>query len=341
MKIAVDAMGGDFSPRNVVRGAKLALEEFPHIDKLYLVGRESTVRRQVDKHKITTPKLEIVEASQVVGMSEKAAQSVRRKKDSSISRAVDLVKDGTCEAVVTIGHTGAAVAAATVKLRLLEGIERPGIASPLPNEHGVCNVLDAGANVEAKPSHILQYGLMGDVYARHVLGRKEPRIGLMSVGEEDEKGTEFTRECFQLLEDAPINFVGNVEGHDLFESPVDVVLCDGFVGNVILKSCEATAKVLLKWIRTELRSSPLRTLGALIAQGAFKEAKRKTDYQTYGGSPLLGVRGVCIIGHGSSSPIAVKNAIRGAAEAIRHEVNPHIEEAVSNYKRDHPAEVLT
>lgn len=335
MKIAVDAMGGDFSPRNVVRGAKLALEDFPAIKKLYLVGRESTVKRQVDKHQIRTPRLEIVNATEVVGMSEKAAQSVRRKRDSSISRAVDLVKDGTCEALVTIGHTGAAVATATVKLRTLRGIDRPGIASPLPNEFGLCHILDAGANIEAKPAHILQYGFMGDVYTRHVLGRKEPRIGLMSVGEEDEKGTEFTRECFALLKDAPFNFIGNVEGHDLFESPVDVVLCDGFVGNVILKSCEATAKVLLKWIRSEIRSSPLRTLGAVIARGAFREAKRKTDYQTYGGSPLLGVNGVLIIGHGSSSPVAVKNAIRSAAEAIQHQVNPHIEEAVTKYAEFH------
>ncbi|MFV1995546.1 MAG: phosphate acyltransferase PlsX, partial [Verrucomicrobiales bacterium] len=294
-----------------------------------------TVKRQVDRREAASSRLEIIDASEVVGMSEKAALSVRRKRDSSISRAIDLVKDGTCEAVVTIGHTGASVAAATVELRMLKGVDRPGIASPLPNEYGVCNILDAGANVEAKPQHILQYGFMGHVYARRVLGREEPRIGLMSVGEEDEKGTAFTRECFQLLSDAPINFIGNVEGHDLFESPVDIVLCDGFVGNVILKSCEATAKVLLKWIRTELRSSPLRTVGSLMAKGAFREAKRRTDYQTYGGSPLLGVNGICIIGHGSSSPVAVKNAIRVAAEAIDHEVNPHIEEAISNYTHAH------
>ena len=333
MKIAVDAMGGDFSPRNVVRGAKMAIDEFPNIERLYLVGRESTVKRQIDKYKASSPKIEIVPASEIVGMSEKAAQSVRRKKDSSINRAIDLVKDGTCGAVVTIGHTGAAVAAATIKLRMLEGVERPGIASALPNEHGLCHVLDAGANVEAKPSHILQYGFMGDAFARHVLGRKNPHIGLMSVGEEDEKGTEFTRECFALLKDAPFNFIGNVEGHDLFESRIDVVLCDGFTGNVILKTAEATASVLLKWIKRGIRATPMRTLGALIARGGFQDAKRRTDYQTYGGSPLLGVNGVVIIGHGSSTPIAVKNAIRSASEAVEYGVNPHIEEAIRNYSQ--------
>ncbi len=335
MKIAVDAMGGDFAPRNVVHGARMASDQFPRIEKLYLVGKEAAIKKQLDKYKFSGSVVEIVPCAEVVGMSEKAAQSVRRKKDSSISRAVDLVKDGTCEAIVTIGNTGAAVAAATVKLRMLPGVDRPGIASPLPNEYGACNILDAGANVDAKPHHIVQYGIMGDVYARHALGVTEPRIGLMSVGEEDEKGTDFTRECFALLKDAPINFIGNVEGHDLFESPVDVVLCNGFVGNVILKSCEATAKVLLKWIKTEIRSSPLRSLGAIMAKGAFREAKRRTDYQNYGGSPLLGVKGICIIGHGSSSAIAIKNAIRVAAEAIEHEVNPHIEDAIRQYAEVH------
>lgn len=208
-------------------------------------------------------------------------------------------------------------------------MERAGIASPLPNEHGPCYVVDAGANVEAKPSHLLGYAIMGSVYARHVQGQANPSVGLMSVGEEDSKGTEFTREVFSLLKDSGLNFVGNVEGHDLFESKLDVVVCDGFVGNVILKSCEATASVMFKWLKRDLTASPIRKLGALICKDAFHATKERGNYEAYGGSPLLGVNGTCIIAHGSSSPRAVKNAIRAAVESVKHHVNPHIEEEMA------------
>jgi glycerol-3-phosphate acyltransferase PlsX len=217
-----------------------------------------------------------------------------------------------------------------LKLRCLNGVDRAGIASPLPNEHGICNILDSGANPEAKPEHLVAYAIMGSAYAKYVLGVKEPKVGLMSNGEEDEKGTTFTKETFKLLKQTPgIHFVGNVEGHDLFETKLDIVLCDGFVGNIVLKSVEATAKAVSKWLKTEIKETPLRMAGAVLAQGAFKALKAKGSYETYGGSPLLGVNGVVIIAHGSSTGVAVKNAIRVAVEAVEHKINPRIEEAMS------------
>ncbi len=336
MRIALDAMGGDFAPKNTLEGAKLALASQRKLEKLFLVGDEETIKSGLKSLDINYRKIEIVHASQVVEMSDSSTDALRKKKDSSISVAIDLIRKGECDAVVSAGHTGAAVAAATVRLGRLKGVHRPGIASILPNENGPCHIIDAGANPEARAAHIFQYALMGSVYARHVMGRKSPIVGLMSVGEEDEKGTETTKEVFAMLKGSNLNFCGNVEGHDLFERPVDIIACDGFVGNVVLKSCEATAKVIFKWLRYEIeRANPLRKLGALLASGAFKKAKDRGNYESYGGSPLLGVKGIVIIGHGSSSPLAIMNAIRVAAEAITHRVNPLIEEELGQYRISH------
>jgi glycerol-3-phosphate acyltransferase PlsX len=330
MKIALDVMGGDHAPAAMIEGAMLALEDSGiDVGKLFLVGDETTVEEHLTHLSYAHSKIEVVHSEQVVEMHESAVKSVRQKKKSSISVAVDLVKSGDCQAVVSAGNTGAAVAASTIKLRNIPGVERAGIASPLPNENGPCNIVDAGANVDSKPSHLLGYAIMGSVYARHVQGKKNPIVGLMSVGEEDSKGTDLTREVFGLLKESGLNFIGNVEGHDLFETPVDVVVCDGFVGNVVLKSCEATAKAMFKWLKEDIKATPIRQMGALIAKEAFKATKERGNYETYGGSPLLGVNGICIIGHGSSSPRAVKNAIRVASEAVRHHVNPHIEEEMA------------
>jgi len=323
-------MGGDHAPAAMIEGAMLALEDNGiDVGKLFLVGDETTVEKELTHLSYAHSKIEIVHSEQVVEMHESAVKSVRKKKKSSISVAVDLVKSGDCQAIVSAGNTGAAVAASTIKLRNIPGVERAGIASPLPNENGPCNIVDAGANVDSKPSHLLGYAIMGSVYARHVQGKENPIVGLMSVGEEDSKGTDLTREVFGLLKESGLNFIGNVEGHDLFETPVDVVVCDGFVGNVVLKSCEATAKAMFKWLKEDIKATPIRQMGALIAKEAFKATKERGNYETYGGSPLLGVNGICIIGHGSSSPRAVKNAIRVASEAVRHHVNPHIEEEMA------------
>lgn len=332
MKVALDAMGGDHAPAVNIGGALDALRFYPKLEHLYLVGDQAALEAECSKQglNLADARVSIVHAPEVIGMAEPGAKTVRRKKQSSISIAMDMVKDGKADAFVSAGNTGAAVAAATLKLRTLPGVDRAGIASALPNEYGLCNILDAGANPEAKPEHLATYALMGTAFARHVLGKSDPKVGLMSNGEEDEKGTTFTKETFKLLKATPgINFIGNVEGHDLFETELDVVVCDGFTGNVVLKSCEATAKAVSKWLKAEIKASPLRVLGAVMAKGAFKALKEKSSYETYGGSPLLGVNGVVIIAHGGSSALAVRNAIRVALETVEQRVNPHIEEAVA------------
>ncbi|MCP4849757.1 MAG: phosphate acyltransferase PlsX [Verrucomicrobiaceae bacterium] len=329
MKIALDVMGGDHAPTANINGAKLAIQSLPEIQRLFLVGDEDTLKSSSDDQLLHSEKIEIVHASEVVGMNESPAKAIRRKKNSSISIATDLVKDGTCEALVSAGNTGAAVAAATIKLRNLPGVERAGIVSAIPNEYGQCNIVDAGANPEAKATHLLQYAIMGSVYSQHVLGKKSPRVGLMSVGTEEEKGTEFTREVFTMLKESDINFIGNVEGHDLFESEIDVVVCDGFTGNVMLKSCEATASAMSKWIKQEILKSPLRQLGAMLVKPALKAVNARASYEEYGGSPLLGINGTCIIAHGGSSSLAIKNALRVAVETVSHRVNPHIEKEIA------------
>jgi glycerol-3-phosphate acyltransferase PlsX len=331
MKIALDAMGGDFGPPNLVGGAVLALREYRRIGKLFLVGDTKQIEAELKKHRCHDSRVEIVHASQVVDMSDRAVESVRRKKDSSVSRAVDLVKHGQADAIVSAGHTGAAVAASKIKLRTLQGIDRPGIAAILPTETNVFVLIDAGANIDARPEHLFQYAIMGSVYSRHVLGYAKPSVGLISLGEEDVKGTELTKEVFKLLRASSLNFRGNIEGRHLFENPVEVVVTDGFVGNVILKTSESIAVAIFTWLKHELKRNPKRAVGAVLAKDAFRTIHRKTNYEEYGGSPLLGVNGICIIAHGASTPLAVKNALRVAVESVEHQVNPHIIEEVQRY----------
>jgi glycerol-3-phosphate acyltransferase PlsX len=331
MKIALDAMGGDFGPPNLVGGAVMALREYAQIDELFLVGDTPQIEAELKKANCNDRRIRIVHSTQVVAMTDGAVDSVRRKKDSSVSRAVDLVKKGEAAAIVSAGHTGAAVAATTIKLRTLPGIDRPGIAAVIPSETNIFVLIDAGANSDAKPEHLLQYGIMGSVYSRHVLGYQNPSIGLMSIGGEDVKGTELTKEVFKMLKGSTLNFRGNIEGHDLFEHPVEVVVCDGFVGNVILKTCESVGDAIFKWLKHELVKSKVRMAGAFLAQKAFKAIKKRVNYEEYGGSPLLGVNGICIIAHGASTPLAIKNALRVAAESIEQQVNPHIIEEISRY----------
>src|SRR5689334_8751633 len=331
MKIALDAMGGDFGPPSLVGGAVLALREYRRIGKLFLVGDSKQIEAELKKQRCNDSRVEIVHASQVVDMSDRAVESVRRKKDSSVSRAVDLVKHGQADAIVSAGHTGAAVAASKIKLRTLPGIDRPGIAAVLPTETNVFVLVDAGANIDARPEHLLQYAFMGSVYSSHVLGYKNPTVGLISLGEEDVKGNEMTKEVFKMLKKSSLNFVGNIEGRHLFEDPVEVVVCDGFVGNVILKTCESISVAIFQWLKHELSRTPMRKLGSFLAKKAFMTIKDKTNYEEYGGSPLLGVNGICIIAHGASTPLAVKNALRVAAESIEQQVNPHIVEEVRRY----------
>ena len=331
MKIALDAMGGDFGPPNLVAGAVMALQEYPHINKLYLVGDSAKIGSELKKHECNDSRIDIVHSTQVVEMSDTAWSAVRRKKDSSVSRAVDLVKRGQADAIVSAGHTGAAVAASMIKLRTLPGIDRPGIAAVLPTEFNVFVLIDAGANIDARPEQLLQYAFMGTVYSRHVLGYKNPTVGLVSLGEEDVEGNEMTKEVFKMLKKSSLNFAGNIEGRHLFEDPVEVVVCDGFVGNVILKTCESISVAIFQWLKHELMRTKMRQVGAFLARNAFDTIKGKTNYEEYGGSPLLGVNGICIIAHGASTPLAIKNALRVAAESIEQQVNPHIVDEIRRY----------
>ena len=329
MRIAVDAMGGDFAPKTIVEGSLLAVRECADIACLYLVGDEQAIQAEISRCGGNPGRVEIRHASEVVGMGESPAAAVRRKKDSSINRAMDLVKSGEADAVFAAGSTGAAVAAATLKLRTLEGVRRPGIAvaMPTPADKPVV-VIDGGATTDCSPEILMQFAIMGSVYSRQVIGQTEPKVGLMSVGTEEAKGNALSKETFDLLGKAPVNFIGNVEGHDLFEGVVDVVVCDGFTGNVILKTSESVAHAIGKWLKRELTKNPLRILGSLLLSGGLRELKRKTSQKTYGGAPLLGGNGICIIGHGSSDAIATKNGILQAARAVRLRLNESILEGM-------------
>jgi glycerol-3-phosphate acyltransferase PlsX len=331
MRIALDAMGGDHGPGVLVEGAVLALREYAHIQQLHLVGDAEKIQSELHRLGCSDPRAHVVHCSQVVEMSDAATDALRRKRDSSISRAVELAKAGAADAIVSAGHTGAAVAAAHVKLRTLAGIERPAIGAIIPTETNYFVLIDAGANTSPTPKQLVQNAIMGAAYSRYVLGYANPTIGLMSIGTEDEKGNDFTRETFDLLKNAGLNFRGNVEGHDLFENPVEVVVCDGFLGNVLLKSMEATANAIFHWLKSELMLTPVRKFGAWLARDAFRTIKKKTNPEEYGGMPLLGIDGICIIAHGGSSAIAIKNAIRVGAESVSNQVNPHILEEVIRY----------
>lgn len=322
MKIAIDAMGGDNAPQVVVEGAIQAAREYDM--ELILVGDRARVEAEIRKLGGAPKNVSIHHASEVIGFDEPAAQSVRRKKDASVCVAADLVKAGQADAIVTAGHTGAAVAATTLKLRLLEGIERPGIGIVFPTLKEPSFLIDVGANIEVKPMHLYQYGAMGAVYMKYILGKKSPSIGILNVGEEDSKGTEHVREAHQLLEKSKLNFIGNVEGRDIFTGKVDVIVCDGFVGNVVLKVAESITEVIGKLLKKELKKNYLTIMGALLSKSAYQSLKQKVDYAEYGGAPLLGVNGTCIISHGSSNPKAIKNAIRVAGEFVKREINRHI-----------------
>jgi glycerol-3-phosphate acyltransferase PlsX len=324
MKIALDAMGGDYAPQAAIRGAKEALESYPCV-RLIIVGKTDVLDPLLAENGLKGhERVEIVHAEETVLMSDASTVAIKSKKDSSITVAATLVKEGRAEAVVSAGHTGAAVAATTVKMRLLDGVDRPAIAAIMPSEKGPFILIDAGANIDSKPVNLIQFAVMGDIYAQTVLGMKNPRVGLLSIGEEDSKGNELTKEVFKKLSEMPMNFIGNVEGKVIFQRYADVVVCDGFVGNVLLKASESLAKATMYWIKEAFSRNTYRIAGAILAKEAFKELKEIGDYEEYGGAPLLGVNGVCIIGHGSSSPKAFKNAIRVADEFVKVKLNSRI-----------------
>jgi len=331
MRIAIDAMGGDFAPCEIVKGAVEAARGLSGIERLFLVGNETAIRAELALYGETPECIEVRHASQVIEMDDSPALALRRKKDSSIMQAVNLVKDGEADAIFSAGSTGAAVAACTLRLRTLESVNRPAIATVMPSLKSPFVLLDAGATTDCTAAMLVEFAAMGDIYAEKILNIEKPTVGLLSIGGEDAKGSKFTKEAFQLLESSHLNFIGNVESHDLFEGKVDVAVCDGFIGNVVLKTGESVSHAMGQWIRESFSSSLIRKIGAgiLKASGAFKEIKEKVDPEAYGGAPLLGVKGVCIIGHGSSSSYAVYNAIRVAGAAIEQKLNRLIEEEIN------------
>lgn len=336
MRIAVDAMGGDKGPRVVVPGAIDAALARPGEVQLLLVGREEEIRPLVGG--IDSKLVEVVHASESIGMHESPANAIRKKKDASISVALRLIREGRADAMVSAGNTGAVVASSLLTIGRLHGISRPAISTLWPNKRKGAVVLDVGANHECTPKNLVQFAVMGSVYAETNIGVKNPRVGLLNIGEERSKGNELVRDSYALLEADPrITFVGNVEGRDVFDGAADVVVCDGFVGNVILKFSESIYSFLSHLVRDEIRRGVLAKAGALLMKPAFSSVRSRLDYAEYGGAPLLGVKGVVIISHGKSSRRAIKNAILAAERSVRGDINGKIEERFAS----HPEQVAS
>jgi glycerol-3-phosphate acyltransferase PlsX len=330
MRIAVDVMGGDHGAETIINGARLALQASDSITQLILVGRQEEIQAAIKRTGRPDPRLSIVPATEVLSMEDKPVEGLRRKRDCSILRAVDLLKDGLADALVSPGNTGGIVAASTIRLRPLPGLDRPGIATVIPAPKNEFVLLDSGASVECRPVHLLHFAIMGSIYSREILGYKKPRVGILSNGAEPNKGTEMTREACKLCGMADLNFIGYIEGHDLFNDRVDVVVCDGFIGNIVLKSLESFARGLAGWVREEVSKNPKRMLGALLAKNAFRTIKRRTDPDSRGGAPLLGLNGTVFKAHGSASALAITNAIGECAKALQHHLNQMIEAEAAN-----------
>ncbi len=324
MKIAVDAMGGDYAPSVVVEGSVLATRELSV--PVILVGDRERVMEELSGHDYDERLISVKHASEVVGMEESPVQAVRKKRDSSIRVCFELARSGEAQAVVSAGNSGAALAAGTLLLKKLKGVDRPAIAVSVPTMKDPAVLLDVGGNVDCKPVHLVHFAIMGDVYARYVLKKDRPRVGLLSNGEEEGKGNELTKETHALIKKTPLNYVGYVEGRDIYCGDVDVVVTDGFVGNVALKLSEGLVEAVSMMLKREIMNGFLAKVGYFLARGAFKKLKKKVDYAEYGGAPLLGIDGICIISHGGSSAKAIKNAIFRAYEYSRSRVNIHLTE---------------
>src|SRR5215469_101274 len=337
--IAVDAMGSDRAPKPEVEGAILAARHYGV--QVVLVGKEEVIRGELDSHRFWSRlPISVVNAREVIGMQDKVAQAVRGKRDSSMRVGLRLVRDGKVGGFVTAGNTGAAMATAKMVLGAIPGVDRPALAAVFPTAQGTATILiDVGANVDSKPQNLQQFAIMGDVYYRTIFaGRfptaEHPRVGVLSIGEEESKGNDLTREAFKLIKELPMNFVGNVEGRVLYNGKADVLVCDGFVGNVALKISEAMVETVRFLLKQSLQATITSQVGFLLSRRAFADFKKRLDYSEYGGAPLLGIKGVCIISHGSSNANAIKNAIRVAAEFANSKLNHTIEERIGEASRN-------
>ncbi len=333
MRLGIDAMGNDNGPAPIVKGIKMFLEQDSDSTVVMVGDRDRVTRVMIEEGIGLSKRLELVHATQVMEMEDKVAD-LREKRDSSIMRLVTEQKEGRIDAMIALGNTAAAVGAATIGLKLIPGVRRPGIAIAMPtrNPQRPCVVIDMGANTACKPSHLVTYGVMASIYSAKVLGLSQPRVGLLNVGEERSKGNEVLREAFALLEEAPVNFIGNVEGGDIFSGICDVVVCDGFLGNAVLKASETLASTMSSWIKDAMMATWYTKLAALVLQGQMAKVKKRLDYAAYGGAPLLGVNGVCLIGHGRSKAAAVTSALRTARASVKVQVNALIRENIERMR---------
>lgn len=331
MRIALDAMGGDYAPAVTVEGALETFKENKDIE-IILVGDELSIKKELTGKKYPQSRLQFRHASQVVEMGEPALIALRKKKDSSIRRAVELVKNKEADAVVSAGHSGAAMATALLMFRASKGVDRPAIATIMPTLKGPFVLVDAGANVDCNPENLFQFALMGDAYCRAMFDIREPKIALLSIGEEDSKGNLLTKEAFKLLKDSGVKFIGNIDAKDIFSGNADVVVCDGFTGNIVLKTSEGLAEAIMKMLRREIADVTTGRIAYLFMKPALRNFRKKTDYEEYGGAPLLGINGTCIISHGRSSAKAIRNAVKVAAEFSKKKVYEIIEDEINNIR---------
>ncbi len=326
--IAVDAMGGDHAPRPEVEGAVLAARELGV--RVLLVGQTAAIKHELARYAHRGLPIELVPASEVISMKDSPTQAFRKKKDSSVHVATKLVRSGQADGLVSAGNTGAVMAVARFGLGTLQSVDRPALAAPFPTTRGGVSVLlDVGANVDSKVAHLLQFAVMGEIYYRVIFGTRRPKVALLSIGEEEMKGNELTREAYNRLKQMPLHFVGNVEGRDVFAGNVDVIVCDGFIGNIALKISEGLAQHIITLLKNALQSTLSSQVGSLLSRRAYQDFKKKIDYSEYGGAPLLGVRGITVITHGSSNSKAIKNAIRVAMGLARGKTNEKIEQELS------------
>lgn len=329
MRIAVDVMGGDHGPGVVIDGVKIALENDAKITELFLVGKEDEIHAALKKAQCHDRRVRVVHASEVLTMEDKPVEALRKKKDSSILRAVDLVRDGTADAIISQGNTGGLVASAHIRLRPLPGVERPAIACIMPRVYGEWVLLDAGANPEATPLHLAHNAVMGAVYYRSLIGGSKPRVGIICNGTEEIKGNELTREALRLCKLLELNFVGYVEGPDLFQGKVDVAVADGFVGNIVLKTIEGMGKGIQEILKSELTATPMRKLGATIAKSGLRGLKRRMNPDCHGGAQVLGLNGNVIKVHGSAKAVVIANAVRQTGTAFKKNLNQSIVEEIA------------
>jgi len=330
MRIAVDAFGSESAPRVEVEGAIQAVKEYGL--EVVLVGDKDKIEKELSRHKSRPNGIFVEHASEVIQMGESPSAAVRKKKDSSLNVSVKLVKEKKVDAVVSAGNTGAVVTASSLFLRLLDNVDKPGIMVHFPTLKQAAILIDAGANINPAPKDLLLYGLMGAVYLKEIANRQNARVGLLNVGEEESKGTELLKQAHKFLEQSGVNFIGNIEGKDIFTGNVDVIVCDGFIGNVVLKVAESVGFTLAELLKQEFKSSIMTKVAALMLLPALKHFKKRIDYAEYGGAPLLGIDGICIIAHGRSSAKAMKNAIRVAGEFVSHQINEHITEVIKDVK---------